>query len=115
MLHTNSTATDLGPALLSTRVVHTGTTVVIDVEGELDLASAPQLEREVLALFALPVHVVTLDLEMLTFMDSSGLNVLNRARTDADDHGIKLTLRNVRDQVHQVLEITRMAELFTIE
>ena len=61
------------------------------------------------------MHTVTLDLAALTFMDSSGLNVLNRVRVAADDHGIKLTLRNVRDQVHRVLEVTNMSELFTIE
>ena len=61
------------------------------------------------------MHVVTLDLAALTFMDSSGLNVLNRVRVAADDHGIKLTLRDVREQVRRVLEVTNMTELFTIE
>ena len=115
MLNLYPTDTDLETALLATRVVHTDTTVVVVLEGELDLASAPRLERELLALFARPVHIVTLDLAALTFMDSSGLNVLNRVRVTADDHGIKLTLRNVREQVQRVLEVTNMVELFTIE
>ncbi len=115
MLDPYPTVTDHETALLSTRAVHADTTVVVVVEGELDLASAPQLQREVLALFALRVHVVTLDLDALTFMDSSGLNVLNRVRNAADDHGITLTLRNVGDPVRRVLEITQMTELFTIE
>jgi anti-anti-sigma factor len=102
-------------ALLATHTVHADTFVVIAVEGELDLASAPQLQREVLALLARPVSTVTLDLDALTFMDSSGLNVLNRVRTAADDHGVVLTLRNVGKQARQVLDLTHMAELFTIE
>jgi stage II sporulation protein AA (anti-sigma F factor antagonist) len=106
---------DHEPALLSTHAVHADTTVVIVVEGELDLATAPRLQREVLALLALPVHVVTLDLDALTFMDSSGLNLLNRVRNEADDHGIKLTLRNVQGPVRKVLDLTHMVELFTIE
>jgi anti-anti-sigma factor len=115
VLDPSPTDRDLETALLSTRAVHTDTTVVVAVEGELDLSSAPQLQRELLALFALPLHVVTLDLAGLTFMDSSGLNVLNRARVAGDDHGIKLTLRDVGDQVLRVLEVTNMTELFTIE
>jgi anti-anti-sigma factor len=102
-------------ALLSTRTVHSDTTVLVVVEGELDLASASHLQREVLALLALPVHVVILDFGALTFMDSTGLHVLNRVRNAADDHGIKLTLRNIGDPVRKLLDITHMAELFTIE
>ena len=102
-------------ALLSTHAVHGDTSVTVVVEGELDLSSAPQLQREVLALLALPVNTVCLDFDALTFMDSSGLNVLNRVRTVADDHGVKLTLRNVRSPVRQVLDLTHMLELFTIE
>jgi anti-sigma B factor antagonist len=115
VLDTYPTDVDPETALLSTRAVHTDTTVVVVLDGELDLASAPQLQRELLALCALPVHVISLDLGALTFMDSSGLNVLNRVRVAADDHGIKLTLGDVRDQVRRVLEVTNMTELFTIE
>jgi anti-sigma B factor antagonist len=109
------TEPDHETALLTARAVHTETSVTVVVAGELDLASAPRLEREVLALLALPVHVVTLDLDGLTFMDSSGLNVLNRVRNEADDHGIKLTLRNVQGPARKILDLTHMTELFTIE
>ena len=115
MLDHYPTDRDLETALLSTRAVHADTAVVVVVEGELDLASSTHLQREVLALFALPVHVVTLDLDALTFMDSSGLNVLNRVRNEAEDRGIKLTLRNVREPARRVLDVTQMLELFTIE
>jgi anti-sigma B factor antagonist len=115
VLDPSSTHLEHETALLATRTVHADTSAVVAVEGELDLASAPQLQREVLALLALPVSAVTLDLDALTFIDSSGLNVLNRVRTAADDHGVKLTLRNVGKQARQVLDLTHMAELFTIE
>jgi anti-sigma B factor antagonist len=109
------TEPDHETALLTTRAVHADTSVTVVVTGELDLASAPRLQREVLALLALPVHIVTLDLDGLAFMDSSGLNALNRVRNEAEDHGIKLTLRNVRGPVRKVLDVTHMVELFTIE
>ncbi len=65
---------------LTAHAAHSGGAVVVTVSGELDVASAPSFRRNVLALFALPVEVVTLDLAGLTFMDSSGVNVLTRVR-----------------------------------
>lgn len=115
MLDPSPTHPDHETAFLATRAVHADTSVTVVVEGELDLASAPGLQREVLGLLALPVNTITLDLDALAFMDSSGLNVLNRVRTAADDHGVKLTLRNVSGPARRVLDVTQMTELFTIE
>jgi anti-sigma B factor antagonist len=115
MLNLDATDIEYDTAALATRVIHADASIVVVVAGELDLASAPQLQREVLALLALPVNTVTLDLDALTFMDSSGLNALNHVRNAAEDRGIKLTLRNVRQPVRQVLDVTRMTERFTID
>jgi anti-sigma B factor antagonist len=115
MLDLDASDSEYDTAGLATRVIHADASIDVVVAGELDLASAPQLQREVLALLALPVNTVALDLDALTFMDSSGLNVLNQVRNAAEDRGIKLTLCNVRHPVRQVLDVTRMTELFTIE
>jgi anti-sigma B factor antagonist len=115
VLDPSPTDSEQETAVLATHVMHADTSVVVVVAGELDLASAPQLQHELLALLALPVHTVTLDLDALTFIDSSGLNVLNRVRNAADGHGIDLKLCNVRRPARQVLDVTRMTELFTIE
>jgi anti-anti-sigma factor len=100
---------------LTTRTTHSGTSVVVTVTGELDLATAPSFQRDVLALFALPVLSVVLDFGGLTFMDSSGLKVLTRIRASAEDHGVKLTLRRVPDQARRIFEITLMTGMFRIE
>jgi stage II sporulation protein AA (anti-sigma F factor antagonist) len=109
------TEPDRETELLSTRTTRTDTTAVVTVVGELDLASAPQLLRTLLALFSHPVRIVILDCAGLEFLDSSGLNVLNRARDTAVEHGIELVLRELADQPRRVLEVTHMTELFTIE
>lgn len=106
---------DATTSFLTANAWHSGGDVVVSVAGELDLSSAPAFQREVLALFALPVGRVTLDLAGLTFMDSSGLNVLNRVRSAAADHGVVLALRCVPDEVRRVFDVTDMTGLFTIE
>ena len=87
---------------------------VATVRGEIDIATAPQLLREVLATLALPINHVTLDLGAVTFIDSSGLAALTRAHADAEARGINLILESVPDQARQVLDLTDLAQLFDI-
>ena len=53
--------------------------VVLRLEGELDAATAPELERRLTGLPTLG-RVLVLDLHELSFLDSLGLNMLFRAR-----------------------------------
>ncbi len=99
---------------LTAYAVHSAGSVVVTLSGELDVASSGSLQREVLSLFALPIDSVTLDLGALTFLDSSGLNLLNRVRVAATDHGIALDLRCVPDHVRRVLDVTGMDVLFAL-
>ncbi len=105
----------LGEALFSYDVAAEGGGVVVSMRGELDLASAPDLQRELLSLLSRPVEHLTLDLAGLTFLDSSGLGVLYRTRQVADDGGAPLRLQAVPDHVVQVLDVTAMAQLFDLE
>jgi anti-sigma B factor antagonist len=96
-------------------VVHEEAQVVVAMEGELDLAAAPALQRELLALVARPVTALTLDLGDVTFLDSSGLGALYRTRQAADEMGIPLRLVEVPDHVLRVLDVTAMAPLFDLD
>ena len=89
--------------------------VVVSLRGELDLASAPDLQRELLALLDRPVTTLTLDLRELTFLDSSGLGALYRARQRADAGNVTLRLEAVPTHVLRVLEVTAMASLFDVD
>ncbi len=89
--------------------------VVVALKGELDLAVAPALQRELLALMGPPVSTMTIDLGALSFMDSSGLGALYRARQAADAHGITLRLVSVPDHVIRVLDVTAMAPRFDLD
>ncbi len=87
---------------------------VVALRGELDLAAAPGLQRELLTLLERPVGSLTLDLGGLTFLDSSGLGTLYRLRLAADERGIPLRLDAVPDHVMRVLEVTAMTSLFDL-
>ncbi|MGH9057858.1 MAG: STAS domain-containing protein [Acidimicrobiales bacterium] len=85
--------------------------IVISLEGELDLSSAPQL-REAIdeALESKPDHLV-LDLHGLRFMDSSGIAVLVHTQARIDS----LTLRQPAELIRRVLEITGLTKVFAVE
>jgi anti-sigma B factor antagonist len=85
------------------------------VRGELDLASAPSLERRLDELFAMPLQSVTLDLAELSFLDSTGLHTLDRLRRDAAERRVRFTLAAVPIMVERLLHVTAMETVFDIE
>jgi len=99
--------------ILCAETVHDRDGVVVFVRGELDLASGPALGRRVLELLSLPISWLTLDLAELTFVDSSGIAMLNYVRRTAEEHNVGFRLAAVPHQAQRVLEITAMDELFT--
>ena len=102
------------PLSLGVRVVEYDDEAVVAVDGELDIATAPDLQREVEPLWARPLSVLTVDLERVDFMDSSGLRALNELRTRAEEHDVTFALFGVQPTVRRVLDITGMASFFEL-
>jgi anti-sigma B factor antagonist len=79
---------------------------VVAISGELDLATAPELEEVLLERLDAGQRVV-LDLRDLQFMDSSGLRVLVAAHTRASDGkaGFAIVRPAEGSEVARILEI----------
>jgi anti-sigma B factor antagonist len=92
---------------LSIEISHAGRGVVLALEGELDLAGAATLERELAGIDAGPVVV---DLRRLAFMDSSGLRALVLAARRLQAGSRRFALVPGAAQVMRVFDITRMRE-----
>jgi anti-sigma B factor antagonist len=93
-------------------VVYAGDHAVVAARGELDLATAPAVLREIRASLALPISGVTIDLGYVTFVDSSGVQALVTARNNAIEHGIGFRLDSVPRQARRVLETCHLLDLF---
>ena len=93
-------------------VAHFEERAVVSVRGDLDLATAPVLQREAFATLAQPIRCVVLDLGYCTFMDSSGVSVLVAASHRALERKIEFRLTSVPRQVRVVLELSGLAEEF---
>ena len=77
----------------------------VQIEGELDLAVAPQLD-EILATAAEQCKQVLVGLERCDFIDSSGIAVILRARNRMQEEGNRLVVYAPTDQVLRVLSMT---------
>lgn len=98
----------------------TGPTIasmVIDIEGgvvraagELDLGGAPAM-RDALQQFPGLGREVVIDMERVTFMDSTGLRELLRATSD----GRRVVLRSVPEPVRALLSMAGVESLFSFE
>jgi anti-anti-sigma factor len=89
---------------VSTRELSPGTRDV-QIEGELDLAVAGQLD-EVLAAAVGACTQVLVGLERCAFIDSSGIAVILRAHNRMEQEGNRLVVYAATDQVLRVLSMT---------
>jgi anti-anti-sigma factor len=86
---------------------------VLVLEGELDVASAAELGREIDAANHERSRVV-MDLRGLSFMDSTGLRALVAASESVEAAGREFAVVRGPRQVERLLAVTRVAERLTI-
>jgi anti-sigma B factor antagonist len=101
---------------LTIAVPISGETTVLELRGELDLASAHQLRRNVRAVLLEhdPTRLV-LDLSGLTFTDSMGLSVMVWAHQRMTERGHTLFLVAPRPTVVEVLRVTGLDKRLNIQ
>jgi anti-sigma B factor antagonist len=95
-------------------VVRDGLTARIAPSGELDIATAPELEQAIAEATAQPGARLVLDLRLLTFMDSTGLRTLAQTNARAVEDGFYLEIVRGSRQIERVLEISGMATLLPL-
>jgi anti-sigma B factor antagonist len=100
---------------LSTRTAAPGQ-VVIEVGGEVDMLTSPQLRSAVLDQFAegSGVELVVLALDGVTFLGTSGLAALIEVRETAHSSGVELRLACTARRVLRPLTIAGLVPLFDI-
>lgn len=84
---------------------------VLRVSGQLDISNASILERALNAAVADDPRAIVFDLAGLEFMDSAGISVLVRARSEVGE----VSLRNPTPVVRRLIEITGLSEVLPIE
>src|SRR5579884_653691 len=88
--------------------------LTLTVRGEIDLGSAPALERELRHAESRARRIV-LDLAGLEFIDSAGIHALIGAQERAAIHGHELVLTHVPAHARRLFTLIGISSLFRIE
>jgi stage II sporulation protein AA (anti-sigma F factor antagonist) len=97
----------LNPAPFKVRSAQDSGVFVIDVEGELDMNTASQLERELQGPLADPNSGLVIDLSSCEFIDSTGIALIVRTWQQLDG---SFALCGIGNQVERVFDITGLEE-----
>lgn len=100
-------------AFLITRKELAHDTSLLQVEGDLDLASAPSLKWALADLQSTHSHHVVVDLSRVGFIDSTALGVLVGAQR-ALDPGVRLAIACAEENVLRIFELTGLDGMFEI-
>ncbi|MCC8248952.1 STAS domain-containing protein [Saccharothrix luteola] len=98
---------------LTAREVSAGVVVVV-VTGELDMATAPVVQEYVHRRLGDASRALVLDLSGVTFLGSTGINLLIALRSACESVGAALRLVATTKVVLHPLELTDLIDHFTI-
>jgi anti-sigma B factor antagonist len=89
--------------------------VVIDVSGEIDLASSPQLRTILLReIKELKTPRVVLNLNAVRYIDSSGIASLIEGLKASRDAGTRFALFGLSTMVREVMQLSKLVKVFEI-
>ena len=95
---------------ITIRTAHRGDVYVVAPYGELDLATAPDLRRELERGERSGAAELVLDLSGLSFIDSSGISLVLETTDRAGAAGAQLTLLPGRGPVHGVFALCGLVD-----
>jgi len=100
--------------VLIVRTISTDGRAVVNVQGDVDMATAPQFRTLLLQSAAESVGPLLLDLSGVAYMDSSGVGTMVYLKREIERRGRQLVLIGLQPRVRGVLEITHLDRFFTI-
>ena len=84
---------------------------VIHLNGEIDLEWSPDLRKILQSKLRKKCRGLVLDLEGVTYIDSSGLATIVEYLRDAGDFNGKIALANLQGSVRTIFEMVRLNEV----
>jgi anti-sigma B factor antagonist len=104
----------VSPVDLELKASANGDRMVLTVDGEVDLNTAPQLKERIHELIAQGHSNLVVDLEGVEFMDSTGLSALVSGLMRTSESGGGLSVVCTRPQVLRLLGLTGLDQVLKV-
>ena len=91
-----------------------GDAVILDITGEIDLYNAPEIKDIINNLIDQRKYNVVINLEKVSYIDSSGIGVLISSLSNLKKYQGGLKIINVFASVRKVFELTKLTSFFEI-
>ena len=88
--------------------------VVLRVAGEVDMATAPELEAHVRKALDRDEPTVLVDLTEVTFIDSSGIAALTGLHRQLEERRRRLTILGLNDVTRRPFEVLKLDEVLDL-
>ena len=98
---------------MTIEIKNKGAVTEIELSGRLDTSTAPVLDKTIMNEVPENANLI-LNLKELEYISSAGLRVLLSAQKRMRKHG-SMKLRNVREEIMEVFEMTGFADILEIE
>ena len=99
---------------MKTNLTYVGNTALLELEGEVDAEHAAQLKRVFVKLREEDRRRVVLDLQKVSFVDSTGLGILISLMRQLKEVDGELRLVGLQPEVRSIFEITRLYKVFEL-
>ena len=99
---------------MDTRIKRFRDIYILLLEGELDLYHTPAVEEQFYKLCRMGIHRLILDLEEVSYIDSSGVGILLKLKNLSMEKKVNFSLSGVAGEVLNVLKLTNLVPFFSI-
>jgi anti-sigma B factor antagonist len=87
---------------------------IVPLEGEIDLHVSPRITSTLNAAVKAKPRNLVIDMENVSYIDSSGLAALIEAMQKIEKYGGKFALAGLQENVKPIFEIARLDQVFQI-
>ncbi|MBT7858224.1 MAG: STAS domain-containing protein [Nitrospinaceae bacterium] len=87
---------------------------LVRVSGEVDMSNSPTVRDSLMGLVKDKVPAIVVDLEAVSYMDSSGIATLVEGLQETSSYGGKFRIAGLSEKVKQVFELARLTDVFDI-
>jgi len=101
--------------LLDIQLQSDNETTHVIVRGKVDIHSSPKLRQALKPLLTAEQNAIFVDLNQVSFMDSSGIATLVEGLQWSREHGGRFVLSGLSDSVRDIFALAKLDTVFEIE